>query len=240
MRMVSPEKTMDTEKIIGEIKDVILRHAKPERIWLYGSRATGGATETSDIDIAFDDKEFKDVWRIDEDLQRLPTLLKIDVKNIAHSEERFRQRVLSTGRVLYSASKKLRCEDGIYNYRRALIRFREALERKAALEQEGFGDIFLDLAVKRFEFTYEMSWKAIRRCLDFLGIEAKYPRACFKEAYALGLLKNEPVWLEMIEQRNLTSHVYNQDEVRGILNRLEEFCLNFEELLARLEEKAAG
>jgi len=231
---------MEIEKIILEVKDVILRHAKPERIWLYGSRATGGATETSDIDIAFEDKDFKESWLIDEDLKKLPTLLKIDVKNIAHAEERFRQRVVSTGRVLFSASKQLRCEDGIYNFRRALVRFREALERKEALEREGFGDIFLDLAVKRFEFTFEMSWKAIKRCLDFLGIEAKYPRACFKEAYALGLLKNESVWLEMIEQRNLTSHVYNQDEVKGILIRLDEYCLNFEELIARLEEKAAS
>ncbi len=231
---------MDTEMIIGAVKDVVLRHANPERIWLYGSRATGEATETSDIDIAFDDKDFKESWLIDEDVKKLPTLLKIDVKNIAHTEERFRQRVVSTGRVLYSAGKQLRCEDGIYNFRRALERFREALARKEALEQEGFGDIFLDLAVKRFEFTYEMSWKAVRRCLDFLGIEAKYPRACFKEAYALGLLTNESVWLEMIEQRNLTSHVYNQDEVVGILVRLDEFCLNFEELLVRLEEKAAS
>ena len=231
---------MDTEKIIVEAREVILRHAKPERIWLYGSRATGGATDTSDIDIAFEDKDFKDIWLIEEDLKSLPTLLKIDVKNIAHTEERFRQRVLSTGRVLYSAGKKLRCEDGIYNYRRALVRFQEALERKAALEQEGFGDIFLDLAVNRFEFTSEMSWKAIRRCLDFLGVEAKYPRACFKEAYALGLIKNESVWLEMIEQRNLTSHVYNEDEVKGILSRLDEYRQNFEELLAHLEEKAAS
>ena len=229
---------MDIEKIVGEVREAILRHAKPVRIWLYGSRATGEAADTSDIDIAFEDKEFKDIWLIEDELKKLPTLLKIDVKNIAHTEERFRIRVESTGRVLYSASKQLRLEDGIYNYRRALERFREALARKEALEQEGFGDIFLDLAVKRFEFTYEMSWKAIRRSLDFMGIDAKYPRSCFKEAYALGLITNEAVWLEMIEQRNLTSHVYNQDEVMGILLRLDDYCRNFEELLANLEAKA--
>ena len=228
---------MDAERLIRETKEIILRHATPERIWLYGSRANGEATETSDIDIAFEDKEFKEPWLIEDDLKKLPTLLKIDVKNIAHTEERFRQRVVSTGRVLYSAGKKLRCEDGIYNYRRALDRFREALEHKDVLEREGFGDIFLDLAVKRFEFTYEMSWKAIRRFLDFIGIEAKYPRACFKEAYAIGLLSKEAVWLEMIEQRNLTSHVYNQDEVKGILTRLRDFEEAFVELLSRLEEK---
>ncbi len=228
---------MDVERIIGEVRQIILRHTKPERIWLYGSRATGEAAPASDIDIAYDDREFKEPWLIEEEVEKLPTLLKVDVKNIAQTEERFRQRVIATGRVLYSADKKLRFEDGLYNYRRALDRFCEALDRRETLEGEGFGDIFLDLAVKRFEFTFEMAWKAIRRCLDFLGVEAKYPRACFKEAYAIGLLTNEPVWLEMIEQRNLTSHVYNQEEARGILARLDDYRHNFEELLSRLDEK---
>ena len=228
---------MDVERIIGEVRQIILRHAKPERIWLYGSRATSEAGPASDIDIAYDDKEFKEPWRIEEEAEKLPTLLKIDVKNLALTDERFRQRVIATGRVLYSADKRLRFEDGLHNFRRALDRFCEALDRRQALEQEGFGDIFLDLAVKRFEFTFEMAWKAIRRCLDFLGVEAKYPRTCFREAYAIGLLSNEHIWLEMIDQRNLTSHVYNQEEVRGILARLGDYRQNFEELAKRLEEK---
>jgi nucleotidyltransferase substrate binding protein (TIGR01987 family) len=231
---------MDVEKIISEVTAIILRHAKPERVWLYGSRATGEATETSDIDIAYYDKEFTDEWLIEEEVEALPTLLKIEVKNIATTEERFRQRVVSTGKVLYSAGKKLRFEDGLYNYRRALGRFREAVEQRDAIEREGFGDIYLDLAVKRFEFTYEMAWKTIRRCLDYLGIDAKYPRACFKEAYALGLITQETVWLEMIEQRNITSHVYNQDEVRGLLKRLDEYLSHFEELLKTLESRLSA
>ena len=111
------------------------------------------------------------------------------------------------------------------------------MEKRETLEKEGYGDIYLDLAVKRFEFTYEMAWKAIRRCLDYLGIEARSPRACFKEAYSQGLITNEVVWLEMIEQRNLTSHVHNQDEVRGILSRLYEYLKHFEQLLAAVESK---
>jgi nucleotidyltransferase substrate binding protein (TIGR01987 family) len=229
---------MDVEKLVVAVRDIILRHAKPERIWLFGSRATGEATETSDVDIAFDDKDFRQSWLIDDEIEKLPTLLKIDVKNIAQTDERFRQRVMSTGRVLYSANKKLRCEDGLYNFTRALDRFREASQRREQLEREGFGDIFLDLAVKRFEFTYDMSWKAIKRCLDYLGLDAKYPRACFKEAYALGMISDEAIWLEMIEQRNVMSHVYSQDEVRGILERLDAYLAAFEELAARLGEKA--
>lgn len=228
---------MSVEQIIASVRGIILQHAKPERIWLYGSRASGEAKESSDIDIAFDDKEFNADWQIEEELEKLQTLIKIDVKNIAHTEERFRQRVFSTGRVLYSASKKLRFEDGLYNFQRALERFSEAIAQRGELEQRGYGDIVLDLCTKRFEFTFEMSWKAIKRGLDYMGIEAAYPRACFKEAYALGLIVNQDIWIDMIEQRNLSSHVYNQDEGRGILSKIEIYRDHFNALYQALAQK---
>lgn len=231
---------MDIETIIAEVRTIILRHAKPERIWLYGSRASGEASDSSDIDIAFLDNNFKEDWLIEEEVDKLPTLLKIDIKNIATAEERFRQRIFSTGKVLYSANKQLRFEDGLFNYRRAFERFVEALEKKKLLEREGFGDIFLDLAVKRFEFTYEMSWKAIKRYLDYAGIDALSPRACFKEAFSQHLISEQQVWLEMIERRNLSSHIYNQDEVAGILVRLDDYRKAFAELLAELQAKISS
>jgi len=226
---------MNPNALIDEVRKIILKHARPERIYLYGSRATGEATETSDLDIAYDDKEFDNHALIEQEVQGLPTLLKIDVKNLAHAEERFRNRVTSTGKVLYSATKGLRFEDALYNYRNALQRFNEMVDRREEFHQHGFGDVYLDLAVKRFEFTFEMSWKAIKRYLAYVGIEALSPRACFKEAYAQKLIKSEDIWLDMIEQRNLTSHVYNQAEAAGILKKLSDYQAAFADLLTALE-----
>lgn len=229
---------MEFKTILDEVKKIILKYANPERIYLYGSRISGEAKETSDIDIAYDAPDFRDDHFIEEEVLRLPTLLKIDVKNLSVTEERFKNRVKSTGTVLYSASKKLRFEDGLYNFRRALDRFSLAIERRDELYREGFGDIFLDLAVKRFEFTYEMAWKSIKRYLDFIGIEALSPRSCFREAYQQGIIEDQGVWLEMIEQRNLSSHVYSEIEIEGILSRLDVYRKAFEDLREVLECKA--
>lgn len=229
---------MELKTILDEVKKIILKYANPERIYLYGSRVSGEARETSDIDIAYDAPDFRDEHLIAEEVLRLPTLLKIDVKNLSGTEERFKNRVKSTGTVLYSASKKLRFEDGLYNFIRALDRFSSAIERRDEIYREGFGDIFLDLAVKRFEFTYEMAWKALKRYLDFIGIEALSPRTCFREAYQQGLIADQGVWLEMIEQRNLSSHVYSEIEIEGILSRLDAYRRAFEDLGAVLECKA--
>ncbi len=231
---------MTRTQIIRQVKAIILKYCRPERIYLFGSRATDEAKPTSDLDIAFDDPECKALGRIREEVERLDTLLKIDVINLSRVEDRFRHRVLSTGKVLYSATKRLRAEDGLYSFEKALERFGETLARKEGLEEEGFGDLYLDLLVKRFEFTYEMAWKALKRYLDYLGLEASSPRAVFREAYAQGILKDESVWLDMIEMRNLSSHVYDEEEIAVMIDEAERFCAAFSELKHHLEKELKG
>lgn len=212
---------MDTNRnlLIKEVVKIILKYANPVRIYLYGSQANGEAGKLSDIDIAYDDEQFKDDYLVKEEVGKLKTLIKIDIKNIAKSEERFKNRVKSTGRVLYSSSKKMRAQDGLYNFSNALDRFISVIDREIEFKESGFEDVYLDLVVKRFEFTFEMSWKALKRYLSYLGIEAKNPRMVFKEAYAQEIICNEDGWLDMIEQRNLSSHIYDESEIKGILDK---------------------
>ncbi len=226
---------MSNQNIIAEIQSIILKYAKPDRIYLYGSRASGEATETSDIDIAYNDPEFKQNYLIEEEVAKIPTLLKIDVQNIVKAEERFKNRVISTGKVLYSATKKLRAEDALYNYEKSLERFTQVVEREDRYKEDGYGDVYLDLIIKRFEFTYEMSWKTIKRLLSFLGIEVKSPRGAFQEAYAQGIITDETVWLDMIEQRNLSSHVYDEYEVMDILDKKERYKEAFDSLSVKIK-----
>lgn len=80
-----------------------------------------------------------------------------------------------------------------------------------------------------------MDWKALKRLLHYLGVDARTPRAIFKEAYAHGLITDEQVWLDMIEMRNLSSHIYDAHEISRLLTQLDRFLLAFEQLLARIE-----
>jgi nucleotidyltransferase substrate binding protein (TIGR01987 family) len=230
---------MTTQNLIQQVKAVILTHAKPNRIYLYGSQASGEADASSDIDIAFDDPELASdqLAAITTAVNNLDTLKKIEVKNLAYTSERFRNRVKSTGKVLYSRTKQQRAEDQLHNFQNALQKLSDAIDRKAEFLQEGFGDIYLDVIVKRFEFTYEMAWKAIKRYLDYQGITCKSPRSCFKEAYAQGMLDEEQVWLEMIEYRNLAAHIYEQEEIEQLLDHIDRFDKAFQQLRAYLESQ---
>lgn len=227
---------MTKNQVIRQIKGIILNHAKPERIYLYGSMASGEAKETSDIDIAYEDEVFRDDCLIQEEVDKINTLIKLDVVNLAHTGERFKNRVKSTAKVLYSATKQLRAEDGLYNFSNALKRLLSAIERKKALQEEGFEDLYLDVIVKRFEFTYEMAWKSLKRYLEYLGLEATSPRAVFKEAYAQGLIQDQDVWLDMIEQRNLSSDVYDEFQIKVILEHIGRYQTAFLVLQQKIQQ----
>lgn len=228
---------MVKQNLIKEIVRIILKYANPERIYLFGSQANGESEKTSDIDIAYDDINFKEHYLIEDEVKKMDTLLKIDIKNISKTNVNFQNRVKSTGKVLFSANKKLRVEDYISNLSKAFNRFSNAIKRKKEFYEQGYSDIFLDLIVKRFEFTYEISWKAIKRYLDYIGIDCKNPRDCFKEAYQQGLITDENIWLEMIEQRNLSSHIYDEEEISGILEQIDNYQNAFHQLINNLNKK---
>ena len=227
---------MDKAEIIRKVVQIIKLHANPERIWLFGSHASGDNHPGSDIDIAFSDDNKPDLEKIKAEVAALPSLTSIDISNISSSDNRFSNRVRDTGKVLYSASRKLRAEDGLHNFSNALLRFGSVVDRKQQFIDDGYGDVYLDLAVKRFEFTYEMAWKAIKRYVEFLGLECKSPRACIMKAYAQEIVTDENTWLDMIEMRNRTSHTYDESEISELLGKLKRYEVAFSELQILIEQ----
>jgi len=231
---------MTVNGIIHEVRNIILKYAKPERIYLFGSRVNGEATETSDIDIAYDDANLMDDSIIQKEVKALDTLIKVDVTNIAFAESRFKNRVVSTGKVLYSATKKLRAEDALYNFTQALERFSRVVDSEESFKHDGYHDVYLDLVVKRFEFTYEMSWKALKRYLGYSGVATDSPRMAFREGFSQGMIADESVWLDMIEQRNISSHVYDEYQVKGIIEKKEKYRNAFVGLKEKIEKALKG
>lgn len=225
---------MKKRELIEIVKKIILRNANPPRIYLFGSQANGSATDNSDIDIAYDCPDNKNDFIIKEEITEISTLFKIDVVNIAKVDDRFKNRVMDTGKVIWSATKILRFEDSLINFRNALLRYESTIEGKSAYIQDGYGDIFLDIAVKRFEFTFEMAWKTCKRALDYYGFDCKSPRECLREAFSQGLLNDESIWLDMLEQRNLSAHVYDEISIGEINLDLNRYLSAFTELEKKL------
>jgi len=67
-----------------------------------------------------------------------------------------------------------------------------------------------DSAIQRFEFTFELAWKAVARLAQEEGIESLSPRAALKTALKLGWVADDENWLTMLDDRYRTSHTYNE------------------------------
>lgn len=79
----------------------------------------------------------------------------------------------------------------------------------------------IDATIQRFEFTFELFWKLLKNFLNERGIELYYPKDVLREAFSSGLLEEEAVWLNMLKDRNLTSHSYDEDLADQIFSRIQ-------------------
>jgi nucleotidyltransferase substrate binding protein (TIGR01987 family) len=77
-----------------------------------------------------------------------------------------------------------------------------------------------DGVIQRFEFTFELLWKALKIYLEHQGIIVKTPRDSFVEAFRIDLFDDEKIFLDMMEDRNSTSHIYDRETSKKIFNRI--------------------
>jgi len=85
----------------------------------------------------------------------------------------------------------------------ALGRFNEILTPKTMIER--------DALIQRFEFTFDTGWKTLRSLLsEQFSVDAPTPLQSFQEAVRIGILVASPVWIEMRDMRNMTSHSYSE------------------------------
>ena len=124
--------------------------------------------------------------------------------------------------------------DKILQFETALEKLKEAVNLYN-IEKK---DIYIDAMIQRFEFCTELSWKLMKRYLDEnLVIEHNSPRSVVKEAYKQRLIEDGEIWLDILEDRNLTSHTY--DELTA--NRIRDNIINkylevFDKFLNKIKE----
>ena len=90
-----------------------------------------------------------------------------------------------------------------------------------------------DGVIQRFEFTFELLWKALKIYLEYQGIIIKTPRDSFVEAFRIDLISDEKIFLDMLEDRNNTSHIYDKETSEKIFNRIKK---NYQTEIAKVIE----
>ena len=98
--------------------------------------------------------------------------------------------------------------------------------------------IFRDSAIQRFEMAFDLSWKSLKDyLLDKKGLVCNSPKDCFRQAFENNFFANDnPLWVEMTNDRNLMSHSYDEEEAEKIFKKLPEYLSLFKELLREIKK----
>jgi len=107
----------------------------------------------------------------------------------------------------------------------AVVRLREVLAQAE-------NDVSRDAAIQRFEFCFELAWKAIQERARDEGMDCQSPKSCLKLGFKNSWIVDEPAWLAMLVDRNQTSHTYAL--AKAVYSRLRGYLPLFEELANKL------
>jgi len=119
---------------------------------------------------------------------------------------------------------------------RWVVLFEQALSRLDEALARSEDAIVRDACIQRFEFTFEMAWKALQRYALAEGLECVSPRDCFRAAFRLGLIENDARWMAMVEDRNRTAHTYDENSAKTIYRALPEYARVLKALLEGLKQ----
>ncbi len=128
-----------------------------------------------------------------------------------------------------------RIKERIVDAFRALATF----EKVAGLPQPT--DVERDAAIQRFEYTFEMTWKAAQAYLADQGVtDIASPRGVIRASFKMELFDEETArkFMGMVDDRNLTVHTYREEFAIQLYQRLANHAALLRQWLAGIQKKA--
>jgi len=113
--------------------------------------------------------------------------------------------------------------------------FQKTIERLEDVLKIEETEITRDSAIKRFELCFDLARKTIKEYARKCGMECYSPRDCFKAAFQLKLIEHNERWLEMVKDRNLTTHLYKEEQAEKIYQKLLEYLKMFKNLFPKFK-----
>ncbi len=120
----------------------------------------------------------------------------------------------------------------------SLTNFNKALNAlDLAIEQPKI-DFIRDSVIQRFEFSYEIAWKSVRKQLiqeiGSIEVDGISRRDLFRKALGQKLISNFDAWVDFHEARNSTSHNYSEENAERVYEIALQFAQEARSLLEQL------
>ena len=135
---------------------------------------------------------------------------------------------------------KIDIELDISSFANAVERFSEGLEE---LGRHPDNSLIRDGVIQRFEFTYELAHKTLRRYLEMTAanqetIEEMVFQDLIRTGNEQGLLLNDwVVWKGYRQSRTDTSHTYNEEKALRVIGKIPSFLEEARFFLEQLQKR---
>lgn len=131
-----------------------------------------------------------------------------------------------------SNNKDIRWLQRFSNYNRALTQLKRFVDKNELNELEEQG------LIKAFEYTYELAWNVIKDFYEEQGEQSiQGSKDAFRMAFQRGLIDDGESWMEMVENRKLTVHTYDEETAEEIASLIKsKYIKNFIALFVSLEK----
>ena len=120
--------------------------------------------------------------------------------------------------MLQTEEKDIRWVQRFSNFCKALNRLKQAvkiLSERMEASQE-VDELLKEGLIQRFEYTHELAWKVMKDYAEYQGYtEIRGSRDAFRKAFEMNIISDKR-WMNSIEDRNLTSHNYDDETAEEI------------------------
>ncbi len=112
--------------------------------------------------------------------------------------------------------------NSLISFGKALNKLKEFLDEPVVNDRDKAG------IIQAFEFCFELSWKTLQKRMVAHNKTVGSPRQAFQAAFELGWISDDvnsegvDAWSLLVDDRNLTSHAYEEEVANAVLKRVRE------------------
>jgi len=134
-----------------------------------------------------------------------------------------------------NGDQDIRWQQRFSSYKKALCQLGEAVELR---RQRPLTDLEKQGVIQAFEYSYELGWNTLKDYLVYQGIvDLVGARDTIRQAFRRELIVDSDGGMEMLADRNLTAHTYNESTANEIVRKV---CDQHYATLVQLREKMAS
>jgi nucleotidyltransferase substrate binding protein (TIGR01987 family) len=113
-------------------------------------------------------------------------------------------------------SNDIRWKQRFQNYEKSFMLLKRTMEIDNPSETEKGG------LIQFYEKAFELAWKLLKDYLFEQGFNVNSPREAIKQAYQSTVIDKGQEWIDALEDRNLTTHTYDEEIAEKVVKSIKE------------------